>query len=102
MEEDHPITGHPVLTLHVCGVSERIDLMLRKTAQHSSSGTQPDLHAAVEENSCSFRHEESSSVWSPPLAYMLLWFALVGPSAGIRITPVLYETMRGMLEQTPR
>lgn len=95
MEEEHPLTGQPALTLHVCGVPERMDLLQLQQ--------QPKPYDTISNTRGEKRSDHNEGAREPPessctaSAYLLLWLALVRHSVGISISAIAFETMRKRL-----
>lgn len=68
IEDEHPMSGDRCLTLHICGISERMNLL---TGKH---------HPMNDET------------------YLLKWFSFIGPYIGICWKPDIFECLRAKLE----
>ena len=80
VQEEHPFLGSPGLCLHVCGLSERMELL------GVTSSTSADRDKGYKDKDDQMRVKEEAAGM-----YLLRWFAVVGPTIGMPISPTFYR-----------
>jgi hypothetical protein len=70
IQDEHPLFGIPALTIHPCGLEERLSLLVQLTTLDTSL--------------------------SPEL-YLLQWFSLIGPIFDFQLTPPFFSQAKEIL-----
>jgi hypothetical protein len=90
LPEIHPITGLPSWALHICQLTEIMELVSGEDSKNESN-----VHHCAEKGDYVLRNERDT-------LFLLRWFCLVGPSFGLRVGAATYKRLESVLSETEK